>query len=112
MKMLNLFIKLMFFTVFALFIFLAGRLSAAEGTVDYSVVADAGFTLLEQILIFTGISGGGLALVLIRIARKGVKDVLKSLDSNPYVDNRQLLIHAKRTGDKKVAKLFKAIEDS
>ncbi|MBU2647882.1 hypothetical protein KKI24_24450 [bacterium] len=83
---------------------------AAEcGMTDYAQVADAGLTLLEQILILAGVSGGGLAFVLIRIARGGVKTLLKSLDSNPYVNNAALLVHAKKEGDKKALKLFQGI---
>lgn len=109
MKLLNLLIKVMFFTIFGLVLFLAGRLLAAE--VDYAAAADAGLTLLEQILIFSGISGGGLAFILIRIARQGVKTLIKSLDSNPYVNNRDLITHARTQGDKKLEKLFQQITD-
>ncbi len=111
MKLLLIFVKALLFVLFGLCFFLAGILMAAEGTVDYNLAVDSGFTLLEQILIFTGVGGSGLAIVLIRIARQGVKTVIKSLDSNPYVDNRKLLIHAKREGDKKAARLFEKISD-
>ncbi len=112
MKLLLIFVKALLFVLFGLCFFLAGILLAAEGSVDYNLVADAGFTLLEQILIFTGVGGGGLALVLIRIARQGTKAVLKSLDSNPHVDNPNLIKHARSQGDKKSEKLFNAIKES
>lgn len=112
MKSINLFIKMMLFTLLAVVIFFTGRLLAAEGTVDYNLLADAGFTLLEQILIFAGVGGGGLAVVLIRIAREGTKTILKSLDSNPYVDNRKLHLHAVIQKDKKAIRQFEKIKDS
>ena len=86
--------------------------SAADVSADYTLMADAGFTLLEQILIFAGVGGSGLAFVLIRIARQSVKSLLKSLDENPDVSNKKLLLHAVTKGDRKAANLFEKINST
>ncbi len=91
---------------------ITGALLAMAGdgvSPDLGVAADAGFTLLEMILLLTGAPAGGLAILLIRAARQGTKAVLKSLDENPDVDNCKLLKHASGVGDKKAVKLFKKI---
>lgn len=107
-KLKQLWIILMLIVIFVICI-ITFPFSGFAAEIDYGLVADAGLTLLEQILIAAGIGGGGLAFVLIRIARQGVKTVLRSLDSNPFVDNSKLAYHAKEQGDKKAEKLFKKI---
>ena len=70
---------------------------------------DTGLTFLETLLICLGVSGGSLAVILVKAARGTVKTLLKSLDSNPYVKNKDLLLHATREGDQKATKEFKKI---
>jgi hypothetical protein len=102
MKKLILFILLMIF----------GALLAIAADVavnEVATAADAGFTFLELILMLAGAPAGGLAILAVRVARQGTKTVLKSLDSNPYVDNKKLLLHASSVNDKKATKEFRKI---
>jgi hypothetical protein len=87
-------------------------LTFATDIQNAGAAAEAGFTFLELLLIAIGAPAGGVALLAIRVAKSGTKVVLKSLDSSPYVDNRQLLLHASTQKDKKALKQFQKINRS
>ena len=89
-----------------------GSIFVFAGEVDMQQVAataDAGFTFLEMLLMAIGVPAGGFLILLVHLARSGTKAILKSLDSNPYVDNKKLMLHAADENDKKASALFKRI---
>ncbi|MBU2514519.1 hypothetical protein KJ966_24605 [bacterium] len=97
--------------LFIIFVIIGAWLAfAGDGTTpDLGATADAGFTFLELLLMAIGTpTCVGLAW-WVRFAKKGTKMVLNSLDSNPFVDNKKLLLHAAREKDKTAARLFKKL---
>jgi len=109
MKPLKVIALIAVFAVFGILLFTARLLAEGLSATDYANLADAGFSLLETVLV-TGLFGTGgmtgVLLLVVRSMKKGTKSIAKAIDSNPDIDNAQLLHHAKRQGEHKAFKVL------
>ena len=109
MKPLKLVGVLILFIMAVLLIFAAKVLAVDCGIADYAEVAGAGFSFFEALIaggLFGSSGVAGILLLVVRSMKKSAASLTRAINTNPQIDNLQLLNHARNQGEAKAVKVL------